>query len=122
MEWKLEDLSTPTAKRLYALGIQPMTGAFRVLYTAVCLLRENPDLLTGTTKSLYPQIAKLQNITTMSVDNHIRRAIKRIWNENHYVLLIPYLPDDSGQPYPSEFLSALLRWEADCIESDSSLI
>jgi hypothetical protein len=118
MKWKLDDLKSPTAKRLYALGVQPNTDSFWVLHALVSALREDPGRLCATTKILYPDVARELEITSDAVQSNLRRTIKRVWAaEESRAQLAPYLPGERC-PTAAQFLAALLRWEAECIEAD----
>jgi hypothetical protein len=118
MKWKLNDLNSPTAKRLYALGMQPNAENFWVLHALVNALREDPGRLCATTKILYPDVARELDLTGDAVQAHLRRTIKRVWAaEECRALLAPYLPGERC-PTAAQFLAALLRWEAECIAAD----
>jgi hypothetical protein len=118
MKWKLENLNSPTAKRLYALGMQPNSDGFWVLHAAVATLREDPGRLCATTKILYPDLARGLDLTAEAVQAHLRRTVKRVWaSDANRALLAPYLPS-ARCPSAAQFLAALLRWEAECIEAD----
>jgi hypothetical protein len=121
MKWKLENLNSPTAKRLYALGMQPNSDGFWVLHAAVAALREDPERLCATTKILYPDVARGLDLTAEAVQAHLRRTVKRVWaSDANRAQLTPYLPARPGErcPTAAQFLAALLRWEAECIEAD----
>lgn len=64
---------------LAGLGVLgTMTGA-QYLHDAVTIAMEDPETIERITKLMYPQIAKLHNITSSRVERAIRVAIERSW-------------------------------------------
>lgn len=95
---------------LFKIGITPNLKGFNYIKEAVKLIDKNPNqYCTGITKKLYPDVAKLNNVTSSAVERGIRHAITRAINLDYgeiekYLKISPY----KNKITNSEFLYSLL--------------
>lgn len=95
---------------LLRIGITPNLKGFNYIIQAVKLLHENEDKYSYITKSLYPEIAKMNHSSYQKVERCIRHAITKAINQDY-----GDIEKELGtSPYKikmtnSEFLYLLLR-------------
>ena len=72
------------------------------------MIYENPDIIGGITKELYPTLAKKFNTTASRVERAIRHAVEVSWNRGSMQLMeeiFGYSVDiDKAKPTNSEFI------------------
>ena len=93
---------------LHELGVPSHIKGYHYLREGIKLLYNNPELIGGITKELYPTIAKKFESTDTRVERSIRHAIEVSWNRGNWDLmqeLFGYSVDiDKAKPTNSEFI------------------
>ena len=93
---------------LHELGVPSHIKGYHYLREGIKLLYNNPELIGGITKELYPSIAKKFSSTDTRVERSIRHAIEVSWNRGNWDLmqeLFGYSVDiDKAKPTNSEFI------------------
>lgn len=109
-------------KLLHSLGIPSHIKGYLYIRDSIYLMFENPKLIGGITKELYPNIANKYETTSSRVERAIRHAIEVSWNRGDYDLMeeifghsVDY---DKAKPTNSEFIVTL----ADKLRLDTSTI
>lgn len=78
---KLKDLKKIISKILCEAGITPNMKGFAYLKEAIIMVYYSSDDFNTMTKVIYPDIAKLHNVSPRSVERCIRGAIEKAWRE-----------------------------------------
>ena len=106
---------------LHELGVPSHIKGYHYLREGIKLLYNNPELIGGITKELYPSIAKKSSSTDTRVERSIRHAIEVSWNRGNWDLmqeLFGYSVDiDKAKPTNSEFIVTI----ADKLRMDFSI-
>lgn len=106
---------------LHELGVPSHIKGYHYLREGIKLLYNNPELIGGITKELYPSIAKKFSSTDTRVERSIRHAIEVSWNRGNWDLmqeLFGYSVDiDKAKPTNSEFIVTI----ADKLRMDFSI-
>lgn len=106
---------------LHELGVPSHIKGYHYLREGIKLLYNNPELIGGITKELYPSIAKKFSSTDTRVERSIRHAIEVSWNRGNWDLmqeLFGYSVDiDKAKPTNSEFIVTI----ADKLRMDFSV-
>lgn len=93
---------------LHELGVPSHIKGYHYLREGIKLIYNNPELIGGITKELYPSIAKKFSSTDTRVERSIRHAIEVSWNRGNWDLmqdLFGYSVDiDKAKPTNSEFI------------------
>ena len=93
---------------LHELGVPSHIKGYHYLREGIKLLYNNPELIGGITKELYPTIAKKFESTDTRVERSIRHAIEVSWNRGNWDFmqeLFGYSVDiDKAKPTNSEFI------------------
>lgn len=93
---------------LHELGVPSHIKGYHYLREGIKLIYNNPELIGGITKELYPSIAKKFASTDTRVERSIRHAIEVSWNRGNWDLmqdLFGYSVDiDKAKPTNSEFI------------------
>ena len=93
---------------LHELGIPSHIKGYQYIREAVNIIFENPSVIGGITKELYPELAKKFNTTTSRVERAIRHAIEVSWNRGNLDFMeeiFGYSVDiDKAKPTNSEFM------------------
>ena len=104
-------LNIVITKMLHSLGIPSHIKGYQYIRDGIGLMYENPNLIGGITKELYPEIAMRYNTTSSRVERAIRHAIEVSWNRGDYDLMeeifghsVDY---DRAKPTNSEFIVTL---------------
>ena len=93
------------ADLLRRIGISSHLNGYIYLKKAAIITAEDPTMLNGVTKVLYPEIAKRCETTPPRVERSIRHAIETSWangNENAYKNTIGYSSNKHENEFPSE--------------------
>lgn len=102
------DLQICITKTLHSLGMPSHIKGYSYIREAITLLYENPDLIGGITKILYPEIAKTFDSTPSRVERAIRHAIEVSWNRGNWELMEEIFGHsvdiDKAKPTNSEFI------------------
>ncbi len=110
------------SKLLHNLGIPSHIKGYQYIRDSIYLIYENPELIGGITKEIYPEIAMKYDTTASRVERAIRHAIEVSWNRGDYRLMedifghsVDY---DRAKPTNSEFIVTI----ADKIRLDRNLV
>lgn len=99
---------------LRKLGIPASLTGFRYIIDAIEMIDENEQYLHCITKALYPDIAKMHNVPTPTVERNIRHAIETAFSNGNKELLeeiCQYAYDpQKGKTTNREFLGNLIEW------------
>ncbi len=99
------------SKLLHSLGIPSHIRGYQYIRESVYMMYENPDMLGGITKAIYPEIAVRFDTTASRVERAIRHAIEVSWSRGDYELmeeLFGHSVDyDRSKPTNSEFIATL---------------
>lgn len=100
-------------KILNHIGIQCNIKGRKYLETAFLMALEDPEVLEGITKVLYPGIAQKYNTTPSRVERSIRHAIEVAYSRGNLEYLnevFGFVPSrDKGKPTNSEFIAQIVN-------------
>lgn len=95
-------------KTLHELGIPSHIKGYQYIRDGVEIIFENPDVIGGITKELYPELANKFKTTVSRVERAIRHAIEVSWNRGDWDLMIDLFGNsvdvDKAKPTNSEFM------------------
>lgn len=93
---------------LHQLGVPSHIKGYQYIREGVSLIYDNPNLIGGITKELYPSIATKFDTTTSRVERAIRHAIEVSWNRGNWDLMEEIFGHsvdiDKAKPTNSEFI------------------
>lgn len=102
------DLKISVTKILHELGVPSHIKGYQYIREGILLLYNNPDIVGGITKELYPEITSRFNTSVSRVERAIRHAIEVSWNRGNLDLMeevfghsVDY---DKAKPTNSEFI------------------
>ncbi|MBR3198588.1 MAG: sporulation transcription factor Spo0A [Bacilli bacterium] len=102
------NIQVSITKMLHELGIPSHIKGYGYIREAVNIIFENPEIIGGITKELYPELAFKFNTTVSRVERAIRHAIEVSWNRGNLDFmeeLFGYSVDiDKAKPTNSEFM------------------
>ena len=105
------DLYSSISKLLHNLGIPSHIKGYQYIREAIFMIYENPDIIGGITKELYPALAHKFKTTSSRVERAIRHAVEVSWNRGSMDLMeeiFGYSVDiDKAKPTNSEFIVTL---------------
>ena len=108
IDFYTSNLQVSITKMLHELGIPSHIKGYQYIREAVNIIFENPSVIGGITKELYPQLAHKFNTTTSRVERAIRHAIEVSWNRGNLDFMeeiFGYSVDiDKAKPTNSEFM------------------
>lgn len=110
-ETVFRSLESEISVLLSRMGISASIKGYHFIRKAVMMAVEDQEVLTGITKGLYPDIAKLYRTTSSKVERAIRHAIESAWKKNGqqvYFEVAGYLPAD--KPTNGQFIAALSEY------------
>lgn len=103
-----QDLRIILTNMLHELGVPSHIKGYQYIREGILLLYNNPDIVGGITKELYPEIANKFNTSVSRVERAIRHAIEVSWNRGNLDLMeeifghsVDY---DKAKPTNSEFI------------------
>ncbi len=95
-------------KILHELGIPSHIKGYQYIREGVSLVFENPNMIGGITKELYPELASKFDTTVSRVERAIRHAIEVSWNRGNWDLMEEIFGNsvdiDRAKPTNSEFI------------------
>ena len=95
-------------KILHELGIPSHIKGYQYIRDGVSMIFENPDMIGGITKELYPELAAKFDTTVSRVERAIRHAIEVSWNRGDWDLMTEIFGNsvdiDRAKPTNSEFI------------------
>ena len=102
------ELKISLTKLLHELGVPSHIKGYQYIREGILLLYENPNIIGGITKELYPEIADKFETSVSRVERAIRHAIEVSWNRGNLDLMeevfghsVDY---DKAKPTNSEFI------------------
>lgn len=99
------------SRLLHSLGIPSHIRGYQYIRESIYMMYENPDMVGGITKWIYPEIANRFDTTSSRVERAIRHAIEVSWSRGDYDLmdeLFGHSVDfDKSKPTNSEFIMTL---------------
>jgi two-component system response regulator (stage 0 sporulation protein A) len=102
------NLQVSISKMLHDLGIPSHIKGYQFLRDAVSMIFENPDIIGGITKELYPELASRYDTTVSRVERAIRHAVEISWNRGDIDLMEKIFGHsvdiDRAKPTNSEFI------------------
>jgi len=95
-------------KILHELGIPSHIKGYQYIRDGVYMVFDNPDMIGGITKELYPELANKFDTTVSRVERAIRHAIEVSWNRGNWDLMEEIFGNsvdiDRAKPTNSEFI------------------
>ena len=102
------NLQISITKMLHELGIPSHIKGYQYIREGINMIYNNPDIIGGITKELYPDIASKYDTTVSRVERAIRHAIEVSWNRgdlDYMEELFGHSVDiDKAKPTNSEFI------------------
>lgn len=122
IDFKKGDLKISITRILHELGIPSHIKGYQYIREAIDIIYNNPDVIGGITKELYPELAKKFDTTVSRVERAIRHAIEVSWNRGSWDLMEDIFGHsvdiDKAKPTNSEFIVTI----ADKLRLESSKI
>lgn len=108
IDFYTSNLQVSITKMLHELGIPSHIKGYQFLRDAVNMLFEDPNMIGGITKELYPELANKYNTTVSRVERSIRHAVEVSWNRGDIDLMEKIFGHsvdiDRAKPTNSEFI------------------
>ena len=105
------DLRIKISDMLHTLGVPSQIRGYQYIRDGIVMMYEEPDMLKGITKEVYPELALKYNTTTSRVERAIRHAIEVSWSRGDYQLMDKYFGNsidyDKSKPTNAEFIITL---------------
>ncbi len=105
---KEQNLKISVTKLLHELGVPSHIKGYQYIREGILILYNNPEIVGGITKELYPEIASKYDTSVSRVERAIRHAIEVSWNRGNLDLMeeifghsVDY---DKAKPTNSEFI------------------
>ena len=102
------NLQISVTKILHELGVPSHIKGYQYIREGIILLYNNPEMIGGITKELYPEIASNFDTTVSRVERAIRHAIEVSWNRGDWDLMDEIFGHsvdiDKAKPTNSEFI------------------
>ena len=105
------NLQKSISKLLHELGMPAHIKGYQYIREAISLVYDNPEIVGGITKELYPELAIKFDTTVSRVERAIRHAIEVSWNRGDWDLMEDVFGHsvdiDKAKPTNSEFIVTL---------------
>lgn len=102
------NLQISVTKILHELGVPSHIKGYQYIREGIMLIYNNPEMIGGITKELYPEIADRFDTTVSRVERAIRHAIEVSWNRGDWDLMDEIFGHsvdiDKAKPTNSEFI------------------
>ncbi len=102
------NLEISITKMLHELGMPSHIKGYQYIRDGIVMIYNNPDIIGGITKELYPDVASKYNTTVSRVERAIRHAIEVSWNRGNWDLMEEIFGHsvdiDKAKPTNSEFI------------------
>ena len=102
------NLQISITKILHELGVPSHIKGYQYIREGISIIYENPEVIGGITKELYPDIAQKYETTVSRVERAIRHAIEVSWNRGNWDLMEEIFGHsvdiDKAKPTNSEFI------------------
>ncbi len=105
------NLQKSISKLLHELGMPSHIKGYQYIREAISMVYDNPEIIGGITKELYPELAIRFDTTVSRVERAIRHAIEVSWNRGDWDLMEEVFGHsvdiDKAKPTNSEFIVTL---------------
>ena len=105
------NLHKSISKLLHELGMPAHIKGYQYIREAISMVYDNPEIVGGITKELYPELAIRFDTTVSRVERAIRHAIEVSWNRGDWDLMEDVFGHsvdiDKAKPTNSEFIVTL---------------
>ena len=105
------NLQKSISKLLHELGMPSHIKGYQYIREAISMVYDNPEIVGGITKELYPELAIKFDTTVSRVERAIRHAIEISWNRGDWDLMEDVFGHsvdiDKAKPTNSEFIVTL---------------
>ena len=102
------NLQVSITNTLHELGVPSHIKGYQYIREGITIIYNNPSMIGGITKELYPEIATRYNSTISRVERAIRHAIEVSWNRGNWDLMEEIFGHsvdiDKAKPTNSEFI------------------
>lgn len=102
------NLQISITKMLHELGMPSHIKGYQYIREGIIMVYNNPDIVGGITKELYPDIATKFDTTVSRVERAIRHAIEVSWNRGNWDFMEEVFGHsvdiDKAKPTNSEFI------------------
>lgn len=102
------NLQISISKMLHELGMPSHIKGYQYIREAISMVYDNPEIIGGITKELYPELASRFDTTVSRVERAIRHAIEVSWNRGDWDLMEEIFGHsvdiDKAKPTNSEFI------------------
>ncbi len=102
------NLEISVTKILHELGMPSHIKGYQYIREGIMMIYNNPDIIGGITKELYPDVAIKYDTTVSRVERAIRHAIEVSWNRGNWDLMEEVfghsIDIDKAKPTNSEFI------------------
>ena len=93
---------------LHELGVPSHIKGYQYIRESIMIVYDNPEIIGGITKELYPEVAEKYDTTVSRVERAIRHAIEVSWNRGSWDLMEEIfghsIDIDKAKPTNSEFI------------------
>ena len=107
----MQEMTKEISRLLHDLGMPSHIKGYQYIRDSIELMYNNPNVLGGITKEVYPFIADKYNTTPSRVERAIRHAIEVSWTRGDYDLMEEIFGHsvdfDRAKPTNSEFLATI---------------
>lgn len=107
----IQEMTKKISRLLHDLGMPSHIKGYQYIRDSIELMYNNPNVLGGITKEVYPFIADKYNTTPSRVERAIRHAIEVSWTRGDYDLMEEIFGHsvdfDRAKPTNSEFLATI---------------
>ena len=101
-------LEISVTKILHELGMPSHIKGYQYIREGIMMIYNNPEIIGGITKELYPDVATKFDTTVSRVERAIRHAIEVSWNRGNWDLMEDVfghsIDIDKAKPTNSEFI------------------
>ena len=108
IELESREIQIQVTKLLHALGIPSHIKGYQFIRSAILMVYDNPGLIGGITKELYPDLSVKFNTSVQRVERAIRHAIEVSWLRGDIDLMDEIFGHsvdiDKAKPTNSEFI------------------
>ena len=102
------NLEISVTRMLHELGMPSHIKGYQYIRDGIVMIYNNPEIIGGITKELYPDVATKYNTTVSRVERAIRHAIEVSWNRGNWDLMEEIFGHsvdiDKAKPTNSEFI------------------
>ena len=102
------NLEISITRMLHELGMPSHIKGYQYIREGIMMIYNDPEIIGGITKELYPDIASKFSTTVSRVERAIRHAIEVSWNRGNWQLMEEIFGHsvdiDKAKPTNSEFI------------------